>query len=159
MASGKTIFFKKLTDGSVSLLLQDVDGVLPEKWFAMDQRMPRIGVPENYALSLYINSVIKQMMDRNYFEIENLAELTQMAEDKGFIAPSEEEKAVLLTPKRTKETLLAILKGGNEVKIRELFASADRKRTLEICTENSNTFSRDLVNQIEDILGMAITEE
>jgi hypothetical protein len=159
MALGKTIYFKKLTDGGVSLLLQDVEGVLPEKWFAMDQKMPRIGIPENYALSLYINSVIKKMLDKNYFEIENIADLVKIAEAKGFIAPSEEEKVVLLAPKRSKETLTAIIRNGNEEKLRELFASADRTRSLDIATAISKTLSLEVIERIENILGMAITEE
>jgi hypothetical protein len=159
MALGKTIFFKKLSEGSISLYLSDVDGVLPQKWFRLDQKMPRIGVPENYALSLFTDAVIEKMMKKNYFEIEELANLVKIAEERGIIAPSEEEKAVMVTPKRTQAILLAILKGGNEAKIRELFDSSDRNRALELATANALDLSGNAVAVIEKVLGMAITEE
>lgn len=159
MALGKTVFFKKLIKGSVSLHLQDVDGILPSRWFAMDHKVPRIGVPMSYALSIFIDATIEKMMKQNYFEIENINELLAAAKEKGYVSLSEEEVQVITAPKRTNETLVAILKGGNKSKIKELFESNDKQRAIHLATENVKLFSLEAIAVIEDVLGMAITEE
>ena len=159
MALGKTVFFKKLVDGGVSIYLQDIEGSLPARWFSMDHKVSRIGVPLNYALSIFVDSSVESMMRKNLFEIENLDSLIKEAEELGYIAPSEEEVKELTAPKRTKEMLLAILKGGNEKKLRELFESSDKERAVEIITASYKDFSMDTIQKIEDILGMAISEE
>lgn len=158
MALGKTIFFKKLSEGGVSIYLQDVEGILPARWFQLDYKVPRIGVPVNYALSIFTDSNVEKLLKRKYFEVENMADLIAIAEERNYIAPSEEQVKELVAPSRTKELLLKIIQGGNEVKLRELFASADRNRALEIAVANSNTLTMEVVQRIEEILGMAITE-
>jgi hypothetical protein len=159
MALGKTVFFKKLVDSSVSLYVQDVEGILPARWFVMDQKMPRIGIPVNYALSLFVDSSIEAMLKANYIEIEDMAGLIKLAEEKGYISPTEEEVKVLTAPKRTVEALFAIIKGGNTTKLEELFKSADKERALEIVTAKQTELSSDVVAKIEKILGVAISEE
>lgn len=159
MASGKTIYFSKLVDGGVSLYMSDVEGVLPSRWFAMDYRMPRIGIPENYALSLFVDAAIDKAFQKKLFEVEDMAGFIKIAQERGYIALSEDEEKAMVAPSRTKETLLAILKGGNESKIRDLFNSADKKRALEIAVSNVNVLSLETVHLVEEILGMAITEE
>lgn len=159
MALGKTIFIKKLTDGRVSLLLQDVDGVLPSRWFYLDEKMPKVGVPTNYALSYFFDSSFELMVKKGYIEFENMAELVKMAEEREYIAPSVEEKQALVASKRTNETLYAIIKGGNVDKLKELFASADKERAYDIAKNKVNELTRDVIIKIEDILGVALVEE
>lgn len=159
MALGKTVFIKKLTDGGVGLFLQDVDGVLPSRWFQMDSKMPRIGVPENFALSILVDTVLQKMLARHYFEVEDMLGLIKIAEARGFVSPSADEVKVLTEPKMDKLLIVAILKGGKEDKLRALFASADRKRALEIVTEKVKELPIETIERIENILGMAITEE
>lgn len=156
---GKTIFLNKLRAGTLDLRLEDVEGILPTRWFTMDHKTPRIGVPSNYALSILIDSKNEAIMNKNYFEIENMKDLLALAQEKGYIAPSEEEVKILTEPKRSKETLLAILKGGNHSKIKDLFESEDKVRALEIATANIKDLSLDTVSKIEAIVGMAIREE
>lgn len=159
MATGKTIFLKKLRGGSLSLYLNDVEGILPSRWFVMDHKIPRIGVPSNYALSIFTDSSLESIMKKNHFEVENMADLLALAQEKGYVAPTEEEIKAIVAPKRTKETLFAILKGGNDSKIKDLFESDDKARALEIAAANVKDLSLDTVAKIEAILGMAITEE
>lgn len=159
MALDKTVFFKKLVDGAVHIYMQDFDGVLPARWFVMDQRMPRIGVPMNYALTVFSDHSVELMLKKNYVEIENMDVLIREAEARSIIAPSQEEVKELTAPKRTKEMIFSILKGANESKIRELFESADRERALGIATERINELSLDAVAKIESILGVAIKDE
>lgn len=159
MALGKPVYFKKLVEGSVSLYLQDVEGSLQNKWFVMDSKVPRIAIPANYALSIFIDRSVEAMVDANYVEVEDMAGLIKLAEDQGYISPSEEQVKTLTAPKRTKETIIAILKGGNETKIKELLASSDKERAVELAIANSKNFSLDAVNVLEKILGMAIIEE
>jgi len=159
MALGKTVFFKKLIDGGVSLYLSDVEGVLPPRWFAMDHKVPRIGVPENYALSLFLDANIDKAFKRKLFEVEKIEDLIKVAQERGYVALSPEETQVIVEPSRSKEILLSILKGGNKEKIAALFASADRNRALEIAVSNAKSFSMETIQTIEEILGMAITEE
>lgn len=159
MALGTTIFFNKLSEGSVSLFMQDADGILPSRWFVMDGRMPRIGVPLNYALGVFTDASLKHMLDNNYFEVENVDALVKAAQEKGFIALSEEEEKEIQAPRRKPEVILAILKGGNADKIRELFESSDKERAFDIAIKNSKSLSVETVRLIEEILGMAILEE
>ena len=158
MAAQKTIFFKKLIDGGVLLLLQDSEGVLPDKWFNMDHRTPRIGVPLNYALSVFQNQTIESMLKSNYFEIENINDLLGTAEEKSIVALSEEENKIIAAPKRTNELIVSILRGGNETKIKELFDSADRQRAFDLALQHASEFSISTVDKVEKILGMAILE-
>ena len=88
-----------------------------------------------------------------------MADLLALAQEKGYVAPTEEEIKAIVAPKRTKETLFAILKGGNDSKIKDLFESDDKARALEIAAANVKDLSLDTVAKIEAILGMAITEE
>lgn len=159
MAVSKTVFFKKLVDGSVRLFINDIEGVLPGRWFVMEQNMPRVGVPSTYALSLFVDNSIMSMYKANYFDIEDIAGLTKMAQEAGLISPSDEEVKTITAPKRTKETLLAIIKGGNQAKLEELFQSADRSRAMEVVQEKKNDLSLDILSRLEKIVGVAITEE
>lgn len=159
MALGKTVFIKKLTEGTVRLYISDVEGILPAKWFVLDAKKPRIGVPVNYALSIFSDSSLQKMLDKNYIDVENMADLIAKAEELGYLAPSEEEVKNLTAPKRTNETLLAILKGGNKKKITELLESADDKRAVDVAKSNLNDLSLDTVSLIEEIIGLAIREE
>lgn len=159
MALGKTVFFKKLAEGTVRLYINDIEGVLPSRWFIMDTRTPRIGVPVNYALTIFSDNSLQAMLNKNYIEVENMAALVKEAEEKGYIAPSEEEVKQLTAPKRSNEALFAILKGGNSTKIQDLFESADKHRALEVAKSRTKDLSLDVISTIESILGMAITEE
>lgn len=157
--TGRIVFFKKLIDGGLSLFLEDVDGAMLPKWYSMDEKIPRIGVPMNYALSIFTNATLETMLKQNMFEIENIADVIAAAEERGFIAKAEEELKELKTPKRTKETLVAILKGGNIKKVEELFASADKERAFELAAQNVAELSMQVVDRIEEITGMALREE
>lgn len=159
MALDKTVFFKKLVDSTVRIYMHDFDGVLPARWFVMDQKMPRIGVPMNYALTVFTDHSVELMLKKNYVEVENMEVLIKEAEARSIIAPSKEEVEEMVTPKRTKEIIFAILKNGSEAKIRELFESADKERALGIATERVNELSLDAVAKIESILGVAIKDE
>lgn len=159
MALGKTVFFKKLVDGALHLYLQDVDGVMAPRWFMMDHNVPRIGVPLNYALSLFIDANVEYTFKKNAFEVEGIADLVKIAEERGYIAVSEEEVKEIVAPKRNNAMLLSILKGGDTTKIKALFASADKERALDVAMSNAKVLSRDTVALIESIVGMAITEE
>ena len=156
--TGRTVFFKKLIDGTVSLLMEDVD-TTQSKWFAMDEKSPRIGVPMNYALSIFTDSVLENMLKTNIFEVENLDDLIKAAEERNFIAKSEEEIKELKTSKRSKETITAIVKGGNLQKIEELFSSVDKERAFEITVAIVDQLSIQVIDKIEKITGMAIREE
>lgn len=156
--TGRTVFLKKLVDGGVSLYLQDVDST-QTKWFLMNDKSPRIGVPMNYALSIFTDAVLESMLRRNIFEVENIAELVQAAEERNFIAKAEDELKEIKAPKRAKETLVAILKGGNLAKIDELFKSADKERAWELAVQNVDQLSMQVVDKIEEITGMALREE
>ena len=156
--AGRIVFFKKLIDGSVSLFMQDVDTSM-EKWFAMDEKSPRIGVPMNYALSIFTDATLESMLKQHVFEIENINEVVAAAEERGFIAKAEDELKELKAPKRTKETLLAIIKGGNLAKIEELFKSPDKERAWELVVQNIEQLSIQTVDKIEEITGMALREE
>lgn len=155
---GRIVFFKKLIDGSVSVFMQDVDSTMT-KWFTMDEKSPRIGVPMNYALSIFTDATLENMLKQHIFEIENINEVIASAEERGFIAKAEEELKDLTAPKRNKETLLAILKGGNLTKIEELFKSADKERAWELVTQHIGQLSIEVVDKIEEITGMALREE
>jgi hypothetical protein len=161
MAIVRTINFKRLSEGSVSLYLQDVEGVLPTKWFTMTHQQPKTPVPLNYALSIFLDNVLQQMLQDNYFEIIEVEALKSAAIERGLISDDVQEPVSLeiSTPKKSAETILAILKGGNETKIKELFKSADKERAFDIAKANSKILSNGTVSFIEDILGMAITEE
>lgn len=159
MALGKTVFFRRLVDATVSLNLTDVDGVLPNKWFVMDLKTPRIGVPANYALSYFIDAGVEAMFKANYCEVEDMPGLVKLAKEKGYIDPSEEEVAILNAPKRDKNMLFAIIQGGNQAKLEELFKSADRERALELVQEKKDELSTGTISKIEKILGVAIAEE
>ena len=156
--TGRIVFFKKLARGSVSLYMQDVDSAMA-KWFVMDAKTPRIGVPMNYALSIFTDATLERMLKNNIFEIENIKEVVAAAEERGFIAKAEEELKELTAPKRSKESLLAILKGGNLTKIEELFKSADKERAWELVGQNIDQLSIQVVDKIEEITGMALREE
>jgi hypothetical protein len=159
MATVKPIFCKKLIGGGVLLYLQDSEGLLPPKWFNMDEKMPRIGIPVNYAVSILNDYTIKNMLNNNMFEIENIEDLIKESESRLYIAPSEEEVQVLTEKKRSDALLLTILRGGNKAKIQELFNSADKERALDIAIANAKSFSMDLIESIESIVGMALVEE
>ena len=155
---GRIVFFKKLIDGSVSLFMQDVDTAM-EKWFAMDEKSPRIGVPMNYALSIFTDATLESMLKQHVFEIENIDEVVAAAEERGFIAKAADELKEIKAPRRTKETLLAIIKGGNLAKIEELLKSADKERAWELVVQNVEQLSIQTVDKIEEITGMALREE
>lgn len=166
MAIGRTVFLNKLSSGGVTVRLLDVEGILPARAFTMTDKMPRIGVPLNYALNIFIDSTLQQMIAENYFEVVDYQTLEKDAAEKGYIvleqepAQGEELKSSVASPKAlTKEIILAIIRGGNEQKIRELFASADKHRALEIATANSKDLSSNIVDLVEKVLGMAIAEE
>lgn len=156
--TGRTVFLKKLVDGGVSLYLQDVDST-QAKWFLMNDKSPRIGVPMNYALSIFTDAVLEGMLKRHVFDVENIEDVIAAAEDRGFIAKAEEELKEIKAPKRTKETLVAILKGGNVTKVDELFKSADKERAWELAVQNVDQLSMQIVDKIEEITGMALREE
>lgn len=158
MAAQKTIFFKKLIDGGVLLNLRDSDGVLPDKWFNMDHKTPRIGVPLNYALSIFQDQTLESMLKSNYFEIENLQDLIGVAEEKTVISLAPEQLEEMIAPKRTPELILGIIKGGNEAKMKELFESADKQRAFDLAVTHASELSMSTINKVESILGMAIIE-
>lgn len=162
MAILRTINLRKLSEGGVSLFLQDVEGVLPSKWFTMNQRLPKVPVPINYALSIFLDATLQRMLEENLFEIVEAEDLKKAAVERGLIAEDNAEDPVVLeisTPKRSAEILLAILKAGNETKIKELFESADKVRAFDIAKSNAKALSTGTVSLIEEIVGMAITEE
>lgn len=156
--TGRTVFFKKLIDGSVSLYMEDVD-TAQAKWFAMDEKSPRIGVPMNYALSIFTDSVLENMLKSNIFEVENIDDLIKAAEERNFIAKSEEEMKEIKASKRSKDMIAAIIKGGNLQKIEELFNSVDKERAFEIAVSVVDQLSIQVIEKIEKITGMAIREE
>lgn len=159
MALGKTIYLKKLVKSNISLHLEDVEGILNSRWFIMDGKMNRIGVPSNFALSIFVNQSLQVMLNKNLFEVENMEDLLAIAEEKGFIAPSEEERKSYTAPKRTEGMLLAIIKGGQKAKIKKLFESSDKGRALELAIENAKSLPMETIEQIEDLTHVAIIEE
>lgn len=155
----KTIFIKKVINANVSLFVQDIEGILPARWFYLNQATPRVGIPLNYALSYFIDHTFKAMVDNNYIEIENIAALVKQAEDLGYIAPSPEEKATIVAPKVTDEIILAVLKGGNVEKMTELFRSNNKERAFAIAQKRVKELTKDSLDKIENILGVALTDE
>lgn len=156
--TGRIVFFKKLIGGSVSLYMQDVDSAMT-KWFAMDEQSPRIGVPMNFALSIFTDATLEGMLKQHIFEIENIEEVIASAEERGFIAKAAVELEEIKTPARPKETLLAIIKGGNLKKIEELFNSTDKERAWELAVQSVGELSMQTIDKIEEITGMALREE
>lgn len=159
MALGRTIYLKKLVKSNISLHLEDVEGVLAARWFTMNGKTNRIGVPSNFALSIFINQSLQKMMNKNLFEVENMDQLLALAKESGFISPSEEEEKAYTAPKRTEAMLLAIIRGGKIDKIKELFDSSDRERALELAIENAKSLPMETIEQIEKITRVAIIEE
>lgn len=159
MALGKTIYLKKLVKSNISLHLEDVEGVLNSRWFTMNGKTNRIGVPSNFALSIFVDQALQNMMNKNLFEVENMEALIALAEESGFISPSTEEKKALTAPKRNEKMLLAIIQGGNAKKIEELFDSSDKERALELAIANAKSLPMETIEQIEKITHVAIIEE
>lgn len=158
--SNKTIFLKRLSQNKVTLLLEDAtNAVMPAKWFTMTEKSPRIAVPAGYALSIFANSTLESMMKRNIFEVENIKDLIELAQEHGLLHRDEEEIKELAKPKRPDEMLMSILKGGNEAKIKELFASQDKHRALQLTIANQKSLSMQVVQLVEDIVKIAIIEE
>ena len=157
MISNKTIIFKKMTGGSVSIYLSDVEGGKTPRWFEMTERQPEIGVPMTYALSIFLDGNIANMLRRGYFMITNIEVLQAEAEKEGIIAPMQNQNPALAKVK-TQEELIEILKNGKDAEVQTLLASSDKERVFNLAAENSKDLANARVNLIESIVGMSITE-
>lgn len=159
MASITTAFFNKVARGSVSLHLDDVNGIMPSRWFRMEHNRERIAVPINYALSVFTNNDLAAMLKEKYFEIENIEEFLKVAQEQGYVAYTPEEEKEIKAPAKTDAMLLMIMQGGNQVKIKELFESTDKERALSLARDNHDKLSIGVATLIEEVTGMAVLED
>lgn len=160
MALLKSVNFNNLREGTVTLLLQDINGTMPAKWYTLNSQQKKIPVPINYALSIFVDSVLQRMLEEQYFEIVEIDAFKKAAEEYGLVGEPDQDPVILSAaqPKKSPETILAILKGGNTQKITELFKSPEGERALEIAKTNIKVIPSGVITELEELFGVALIE-
>lgn len=160
MALLKSVNFNNLREGTVTLLLQDINGTMPAKWYTLNSQQKKIPVPMNYALSIFVDSVLQRMLEEQYFEIVEVDAFRKAAEEYGLVGEPDQDPVILSVaqPKKSPETILAILKGGNMQKITELFKSPEGERALEIAKTNIKAIPSGVITELEELFGVALIE-
>ena len=153
------VYFKKNITGNIYLALEDYEGLRPERVFTFSPQQVEIGIPFNYACSIFSNSSNFDFYNKGIIvPTKNWTAFVKVLEDNGLdysknvnvVLPEQKQKdgevAALTTEQITK-----ILKRGNEKELKKLLSdSITAEETISIANTIPNEITMKTRKFIEE---------
>lgn len=130
--------------GSLLVEIDSYDFSRPTRSFKLRHNVPKLAIPTNYALGIFITPGALRLMERGYYVIENVETLIKMAEDKGFYVPDS-----IKNRKYTLEDFKNLLIKGDIKEMEKQLTQATRKTARDVIALAREVYSKLSVQMVQ----------
>ena len=142
----------KSRKGIISLFLEDVNGIKPQRVFRVREGN-FTAIPADYAESMYAMASVQKLIKTQQLILEGGNELAEKVQEEGYMKKEE--------PIDRKE-ILKVLVGTNATAVKKLFSEEDpilAQVALEVARENVQEMRVPIIKIVEDITQSSILVE
>ena len=135
----------------LSMVLDDINGMKPRRVFSVNPQRATI-IPGDYAKSMLMDPVVTEWIRvKKLVLLDDISSLEEEAVEQGYL--NEPIKQI------NDRDILNVLKGNNVTKLKELLNGPDRQAVMDLAGVHSDELSQAMVREIEDIVGISLSND